>query len=134
MWGKLRSSFSVLCLSLTSASTSAVVQATSLAMFWRWQFFQKIILNRNLHVTYWKVVCQLLNAQNEVFSKISLTFLGLGLLRLCFHRKSIPLSNTIKPMTPVTRSQDKRLHSVYFMITEKTIISAPSLILGYLPS
>lgn len=135
VWRKLRSIFSVLHLSLTSASTSTVVQTTSLASFGGDNFSEKNYFKINLCWTYSKVVCQLLNALNEVFSKRSLTFfLGLGLLRLCFCKKSIPFSNTIKPMTPVTRSQDKRLHSVYFTITEKTIISALSLILEYLTS
>lgn len=82
---------------------------------------------------YSEVVCHLLDVENEVFSNITF-FSELGLLRLCFSRKCIPFFNTIKPMTPVTRAQDKRLHSVYFMIPEKTIISALSLILGYLTS
>lgn len=128
VWGKLRSVFSVLHLSLTSASAGAMVQTTSLASLGGDSFSEKMILKETYVGHTEKVVCQLLNALNEVFSKISLTFfLGLGLLRLCF-------CNTIKPMTPVTRSPDKRLHPVYFTITEKTIISALSLILDYLTS
>lgn len=96
-------------------------------------YIHVFFLNSNLQVRYTQKFVTF--AQNEVFSKMSLTFfLGLGLLRLCFHRKSIPFSNTVKPMTLATGSQDKRLHSVYFMITEKTITSALSLILGSLTS
>lgn len=115
----------------------SVQQTTSsLAIFWKGKFSQKVTLNINLYAIHTqKYSCQLLNVENEVFSDISLTFFSeLGLLRLCFPRKCIPFFNTIKPMTPVTRAQDKRLHSVYFTTPEKTIISALSLILEYLTS
>lgn len=114
---------------------TSVQQTTPLAVFWKWRFSQKVVLNMKLVCyPYSEVVCQIFNVEDEVFSNVSVTFFSeLGLLRLCFPRKSIPFFNTIKPMTPVTRAQDKRLHSVYFTTPEKTI-SALSLILGYLTS